>query len=44
MNQGIDKGRIEIKGFGKKHPIWTVEDEAWKAHENRCIKITILSK
>ena len=33
--KGIDRTRITTEGKGKADPVWPVEDEPWKAHQNR---------
>lgn len=42
QQQGIAADRILIKGFGKTRPLWQLEDEEWKAHENRRIEALLL--
>jgi Mg-chelatase subunit ChlD len=39
--RGIDEHRIHIRAFGKTHPIWVTEEEAWKASENRRVELIL---
>jgi len=41
---GIPASRIKYEGKAKTDPIWTVEDEAWKARENRRVDIELVKK
>lgn len=38
-NKGIQESRITTEGAGKTNPVWQVEDEPRKAHENRRVEI-----
>jgi outer membrane protein OmpA-like peptidoglycan-associated protein len=39
--KGIGKNRIHTRSFGKMHPIWTTEEENWKASENRRVELIL---
>lgn len=39
---GIDPARIILEACGKKSPVWAVEDEKWKAQENRRVEILLV--
>ena len=39
--KGIDQHRIHTRSFGKSFPVWPVEDESWKAAENRRVELII---
>lgn len=42
VEKGIIQERIILIPLGEKHPIWTAEDEDWKAAENRRIEVLLL--
>lgn len=42
VDKGINQERIILIPLGEKHPIWTKEDEDWKAAENRRIEVLLL--
>lgn len=42
VGKGVDGSRITTEGKGKADPVWPVEDEPWKAHENRRAVITYI--
>ncbi len=41
VSKGIDISRIHIKALGKSRPVWVLEDEEWKAQENRRIEVEV---
>ncbi len=41
LQKGITANRMHILALGKSKPVWRVEDEEWKAKENRRIEIQI---
>lgn len=40
-DKGVDTRRIVRFPCGKKHPLWPLEDQEWKAAENRRIEIVL---
>ncbi|HOE04707.1 MAG TPA: OmpA family protein [Bacteroidales bacterium] len=40
--RGIDKNRIIMVPLGKRYPVWEVEDQKWKANENRRVEVMLV--
>jgi outer membrane protein OmpA-like peptidoglycan-associated protein len=41
--KGISASSIKREGKGKSEPVWPVEDQEWKARENRRVEVLFLS-
>lgn len=41
-DRGIDKNRIIVIPLGKRYPLWEVEDQKWKADENRRVELMLV--
>lgn len=41
LDKGIDKNRLEVKGYGKDQLIWEDDAEEWKGWENRRVEVLI---
>lgn len=44
ISAGVEPSRIVLIGCGKDYPVWTTEDEEWKAAENRRVEVMFLNK
>ena len=42
MSQGISEERLHTRPFGKEHPLWPDEKEAWQSAENRRVELILL--
>jgi len=42
ISKGVLPERLIIEACGKKNPLWQIEDQDWKAHENRRVEILLL--
>ena len=42
-SKGISASRMAREGKGKTEPVWPVEDQEWKARENRRVEVLFLS-
>lgn len=41
LSKGIEEDRIHTRWFGKMHPVWSGEEESWKAAENRRVELIL---